>query len=136
MKIGNKQILVVGDRVLIKPENNDERTKVGLYVPQTVIEKEPVQSGRVVAKGPGIAYPTGSGEGSEPWQETSDSHHLKFIPVQAEVGDFALFLKKEAFEIQYQKETYLVVPQGAILLLIRDEEEHLSFDSEIPDLLE
>ena len=135
MRIGNQQILLVGDRVLVLPENKEERTKVGLYVPQTVVEKEPVQAGRVVAKGPGIAYPSSSGEGAEPWQDTGENH-LKFIPVQAEIGDYTLFLKKDAIEIQYQNETYLVVPQSAILLIIRDEDETLGFDPDIPDLIE
>ena len=48
MKIGNRRLFVIGDRVLIKQENLDERTEVGLYLPQTVIEKEEVQGGRVV----------------------------------------------------------------------------------------
>ena len=135
MRIGNQQILLVGDRVLVKPEDKEERTKVGLYVPQTVIEKEPVQAGRVIAKGPGIAYPSSGGEGSEPWQDSKESH-LKFIPVQAELGDFTLFLKKDAIEIEYQKETYLVVPQSAILLIIREDAEPMHFESDIPDLLE
>jgi len=135
MRIGNQQVLLVGDRVLIKPENKEDRTKVGLYVPQTVVEKEPVQAGRVIAKGPGIAYPSTAGDGSEPWRESNESH-LRFIPVQAEIGDYTLFLKKEAIEIQYRKETYLVVSQSAILLIIRDDEEPVSFDTEIPDLLE
>ena len=135
MRIGNQQILLVGDRVLIQPENSDERTKVGLYVPQTVIEKEPVQAGRVIAKGPGIAYPSASGEGSESWRESHESH-LKYIPVQAEIGDYALFLKKEAIEIQYHKEKYLVVPQSGILLIVRDDDEPLQFDSDLPEIPE
>ena len=36
-KIGNRRLLVIGDRVLIKQENLEERTEVGLYLPQTVI---------------------------------------------------------------------------------------------------
>ncbi len=32
---GNKHLIVVGDRVLIKCEDGEERTKVGLYLPPT-----------------------------------------------------------------------------------------------------
>lgn len=135
MRIGNQKILLVGDRVLIKPEGSEERTKVGLYVPQTVIEKEPVQSGRVVAVGPGLAYPSPTADGDEPWQNRAEGRQ-KYIPVQVEVGDFVLFLKKEAIEIQHRKETYLVLPQSGILLIVRDEAPPLSFDSDLPDLLE
>ena len=50
---------------------------------------------------------------------------VRYIPVQAEVGDYALFLRKDAVEIRYQEETFLIVPQAAILLLIRGDEETL-----------
>jgi hypothetical protein len=48
---------------------------------------------------------------------------MRYIPVQAEVGAFALFLRKEAVEIRYREEPFLVVPQSAILLLIRGGDE-------------
>lgn len=121
MQVGNKHVLVVGDRVLIKPDNPEDRTKVGLYLPQTVIEKQPVQSGRVVETGPGIAIPNLSTESAEPWQQRRDSP-VRYIPVQAEVGDYVLYLKKEAVEIRYRDEEFLVVPQAGILLLIRGED--------------
>jgi len=40
--------------------------------------------------------------------------------LQAEEGDYALFVRKAALEIEFDEEKYLIVPQGAILLLIRD----------------
>ena len=122
MQIGSKEILVVGDRILVKPDNPDERTKVGLYLPQTVVEREPVQAGRVVATGPGVPVPNLSSDYGEPWQEHRHSP-MRFIPLQAEVGDYALFLRKEAVEICYKNEQFLVIPQSALLLLIRDNEE-------------
>ena len=122
MRIGDRDILVVGDRVLIKPDNPEERTKVGLVLPQSVMEKDPVQSGRVLATGPGTPVPSLTGDDGEPWQETRASH-TRYMPGQAEVGDYALFLRKEAVEIRYRSDNYLVVPQSAILLLIRGDEE-------------
>lgn len=122
MHIGAKEILVVGDRVLIKPDNPEERTKVGLVLPQSVMEKDPVQSGRVLAVGPGIAVPNLAADDSEPWAEHyKGNRSVRYIPVQAREGDYALFLRKEAVEIRYCGEVYLVVPQSAILLLIRDD---------------
>jgi co-chaperonin GroES (HSP10) len=121
MQIGNRQILMVGDRLLIKPDNPEERTKVGLVLPQSVMEKDPVQSGRVLAVGPGTPVPNFGGEDHEPWQEGAEMP-LRYIPVQAEVGDYALFLRKEAVEIRYRSEQFLVVPQSAILLLIRGDD--------------
>jgi len=123
MQIGSKEILVVGDRVLVKPDNPEERTKVGLVLPQTVLEKEPVQSGRVVATGPGTPIPNFTADESEPWKQERRESRMRYIPVQAEVGDYALFLRKEAVEIKYHDEVFLVVPQSAILLLIRGEDD-------------
>ena len=40
-----EKLIVVGDRVLIKPKSLNDRTKYGLYLPPTVIEKEEIQSG-------------------------------------------------------------------------------------------
>jgi co-chaperonin GroES (HSP10) len=41
--------------------------------------------------------------------------------MQARTGDYALFFRKAAVEITFEGERYLVVPQGAILALVRDE---------------
>lgn len=40
--------------------------------------------------------------------------------MQVQVGDQALFFKKAAIEIRYEGEPYLVVPQSAILVVIRE----------------
>jgi hypothetical protein len=37
------------------------------------------------------------------------------------VGDYALFLQKASVEITFEKERYLIVPNSAVLLLVRDE---------------
>jgi len=118
MKIGKREIIVVGDRVLVKPDKPEERTKVGLYLPETVVAKEPVQAGKIVATGPGIPVPSATQDFNEPWQDSQDSS-AHYIPLQVRVGDHALYLKKEAIDIRYQDEEYVVIPQAAILLLIR-----------------
>ena len=38
----NKQILVVGDRVLIRPDRGEKKSKAGLYLPPSVVEKQEV----------------------------------------------------------------------------------------------
>lgn len=121
IKHGFRQLIVVGDRVLIKPDKADERSDVGLILPQTVIEKEKVQSGRVVATGPGIPLPDPTADEDEPWKESP--RRSRFIPMQCEEGDYVLFLRKAAIEIKFEGEEYLVVPQAAILLLLRDSAE-------------
>jgi co-chaperonin GroES (HSP10) len=70
-KNGIRELIVVGDRVLIKPDQPEERTEVGLYLPQTVVEKEKVQAGRIVSVGPGIPIPDPGSEEEEPWKPST-----------------------------------------------------------------
>ena len=115
---GDKRLIVMGDRVLIAPDEGDERTEVGLYLPRSVMDREAVQGGRVVAKGPGLPLIEPGLSDSELWQE---SHRdMKHLPMQVEVGDYTIFLRKASVEIKYDGKRYLVVPQSALLLLLRD----------------
>lgn len=116
--INTEKIIIVGDRVLIKPEENLNKTNSGLYLPPGVHEKEKVQGGYVIKVGPG--YPIGTPtDDDEPWKERRD---IKYIPLQAREGDFALFLRKDAIEVEIEKQKMVIIPQSAILLLYRDEE--------------
>ena len=117
-KLNNLQkFIVVGDRVLIRPEENSDKTASGLFLPPGVSEKEKIQSGYIIKTGPG--YPMASPVDEEPWKESKE--RVKYIPLQAKEGDLAIFLRKEAFEIEFEKEKFLIVPQSAILLLIRND---------------
>ena len=117
----NKQLIVVGDRVLIEPEEGEERSKVGLYLPPTAVDNQAVQGGRIIATGPGLPLPDlGSEQYDEPWRVGGTTRETKFVPMQARTGDFALFFRKAAVEITFENERYLVVPQAAILALVRD----------------
>jgi len=116
--IDTTKIIIVGDRVLIKPEEDLEKTNSGLYLPPGVKEKEKAQGGYIIKVGPG--YPIASPVvDDEPWKENKDT---KYIPLQAKEGDFAIFMRKEAIDIEVDKKKLVIVPQSAILLLMRDEE--------------
>jgi len=118
LKLKNIQkFVVVGDRVLIKPEEDTDKTSSGLFLPPGVSEKEKIQSGYIIKSGPG--YPVASNIEDEPWKEPKEP--VKYIPLQAKEGDLAIFLRKEAFEIEFEKEKFLIVSQSAILLLIRND---------------
>ena len=112
-----KQLIVVGDRVLIKPDHSKEKTAAGLYLPQGMETKEKVQGGFVYKVGPGYPLPDPAAT-EEPWEK--QRNEPKYLPLQAEEGDYALFLRKTAVEIEFEDEKYLLVPQAAILLLVRD----------------
>lgn len=118
LKLKNIQrFVVVGDRVLVRPEEEANKTSSGLYLPPGVSEKEKIQSGYVIKVGPG--YPLANPGEDEPWKESKEA--VKYIPLQAKEGDLAIFLRKEAFEIEFEKEKFLIVSQSAILLLIRND---------------
>lgn len=114
-----ERLVVVGDRVLISPHEGEDRTEVGLYLPRWAVEKESVQAGRVMACGPGIPLADPGSMEEEPWKIAESSP--RYVPMQARPGDYAIFLRKAAVEIKFEGETYLIVPQGAILLLDRGE---------------
>lgn len=121
----DKQLIVVGDRVLVQLEDGEDRTKVGLYLPPTAVDSQAVQGGRIVATGPGLPLPDLASDGAsdEPWRVGAGSaRETRFVPMQARRGDFALFFRKAAVEITFEAERYLVVPQAAILALVREDD--------------
>lgn len=115
---GARQLEVVGDRVLIAPEDGDDRTRVGLYLPATAVDAQQVQYGTIVATGPGDPVVDPTAFDQEPWR--AEDRVPRHRPMQAQVGDHAIFFRKAAVEITYEDRKYLVVPQAAILVLIRD----------------
>lgn len=114
-----KKLIVVGDRVLIKPALQSEKTASGLYLPAGVQEKEKVQSGYIIKVGPGYPLPMPTDE-DEAWKGKEES--VKYLPLQAQEGDLAIFLQKSAIEVIYENEKYYIVPQASILMLEREEE--------------
>jgi chaperonin GroES len=112
------KLIIIGDRLLIRPAQSNERTESGLYLPPGVQEKEKVQQGYVIKTGPGYAIPMPTDD--EPWKTEEDK--VKYIPLQAREGDLAIFLVSGATEIIYQQEKYFIVPQGAVLMLEREED--------------
>jgi co-chaperonin GroES (HSP10) len=113
-----RDLIVVGDKVLLNPDEKTDRTTSGLYLPPTVKEKEKVLGGYVVKTGPGYAIPDPA---SEDFLSSNERKTLKYIPLQAVEGDYAIFLKDAAVEIEFEGKKYLIVPHSAILALVRTE---------------
>jgi chaperonin GroES len=113
-----KKLIVIGDRILIRPSRPNEKTESGLYLPPGVQEKEKVQQGYVIKTGPGYAIPMPVEE--ESWKPEEEK--VKYVPLQAREGDLAIFLLSGATEVMYEGEKYFIVPQSAILMLEREEE--------------
>ena len=121
MKIQTKSIdkfVVIGDKVLIRPQDATEKTSSGLYLPPGVTEKEKVQSGYVIKAGPG--YPIPSQNDDEPWKDSQEQ--IDYIPLQIIEGDLAIFLRKDAYEINFENEKFIIVPQSSILMVVREDD--------------
>ncbi|MFM9075436.1 MAG: co-chaperone GroES [Bacteroidota bacterium] len=114
-----KKLIVVGDRVLIKPAKETDKTDSGLYLPPGVQEKEKIQRGYVIKVGPGYPLPMPADEDDD-WKGREEQ--VKYLPLQAVEGDMAIFLQKGAIEVIYEKEKYYIVPQASILMLEREED--------------
>ena len=89
----------LGDRVLIEPSKELEKTKGGIVLPDTAKEKP--QEGKIVAAGPG---------------KTSDEG--KVIPMSVKVGDKVLYGKYSGTTITVDGEEYLIVREDEIVAII------------------
>lgn len=130
------ELIIVGDRVLVEPDQGDQQTKAGLYLPASVAEKERIQGGRVEKVGPGYITPNPEFTG-EPWGQEREA--VRYLPLQAQPGDYAFFVRKEAIEIAFEGQEYLIVPHRVIVALVRphpeDADEVDPDDIDIQDLL-
>ena len=73
----------------------------------------------MIKVGPGYPLADPSNLSDEPWEERHNE--TRYIPLQAEEGDYAIFMRKAAIEVEIDDQKYVIVPQSAILLLIREE---------------
>jgi len=113
-----KELVVIGDRVLILPDEGEDRTDTGLYLPQGVKEKERVQTGTVIKAGPGYPIPDPAALEIEPWQ--TPKFENRYFPLQVKEGDYCIFLRNSGIEIEFEKKKYVIVPNSAILIVLRN----------------
>ena len=119
MQVGARQLLVVGDRVLVRGEEGEAVTGAGLILPASVADRESVHLGRIVDVGPGFAAAPPGHEFDDEWRNRRVEP--RYVAMQAAVGDIAFFFRKAAVEISVEGEKYYVVSHAAILVLLRDE---------------
>jgi chaperonin GroES len=86
----------LADRVLVKPIEKEERTKSGIYLPDTAKEKP--QEGEVLAVGPG--------------KMTDDG---KRVPLDLKVGDRVIYAKYGGTEIKVDNEDLIILRESDIL---------------------
>jgi chaperonin GroES len=86
----------MADRVLVKPTEREEKTKSGIYLPDTVKEKP--QEGKVIAVGPG--------------RMTEDG---KRVALDVKVGDTVLYARYGGAEIKVDDEELIILREADIL---------------------
>ncbi len=86
----------MADRVLVKPIEKEEKTKSGIYLPDTAKEKP--QEGKVLAVGPGKMNDEG-----------------KRIPLDVKVGDRVIYAKYGGTEIKVDDEELIILRESDIL---------------------
>ena len=89
------------DRVVIKPAKEDEVTKGGIVLPDTV-DKERPEKGEVVAVGEGKMLDSG-----------------QRAPMGVKVGDIVMFKKYSPDEVKVDDVEYLVISEGDILAILK-----------------
>lgn len=114
-----RQIILIGDRVLIKPSEENQQTPGGLYLPQGIHKQEDLFTGYVMKVGPGYPIPAIQ-DIDEPWKDKKED--VKYVPLQPKAGDFAVYIQKSGFEMVFNKEKYIVVPHSALILVIREDD--------------
>jgi len=90
----------IGERVLLKPKKEEEKTKGGIFLPDTA-SKEKSEEGKVIAVGPG--------------KKTDDG---KILMMSVKPGDRVLFAKYGPNEIKIDNKEYLIATEGDILAII------------------
>ena len=89
----------LGDRVVVKPVEKEERTKSGIVLPDTAKEKP--QEGIVEAVGPGRILDNGTK-----------------IPIELKVGDKVLYAKYADNEFKIEEVEYLIVSEKDVLAIV------------------
>lgn len=92
----------LGDRLVVKPVEQDEQTSSGIFLPETAKEKP--QQGKVIAVGPGAR------------DEDGDR-----IQMDVKVGDMVLYAKYSGTNVKLNGDEYLILKESDILALLEDE---------------
>ena len=89
----------LGDRIVLKVVEAEEKTASGIVLPDTAKEKP--QQGKVLAVGPGKYSDDG-----------------KLLPMSVKEGDTVLFAKYAGTEIKYKGEELLILRESDLLAVV------------------
>jgi chaperonin GroES len=91
----------LGDRLVVKPVEQEEQTASGIFLPETAKEKP--QQGKVVASGPGARKESG-----------------ERIPMDVVVDDKVLYAKYAGTSIKLEGDEYLILKESDVLAIVQD----------------
>jgi chaperonin GroES len=91
----------LGDRVVVKPTEQEEQTAAGIFLPETAKEKP--QQGKIVAAGPGARKETG-----------------ERIVMDVQVDDTVLYAKYAGTTIKLDGQEYLILKETDILAIVEN----------------
>ncbi len=95
---GTSKVAPLADRVVVKPLEDTEQMRGGLYIPDTAKEKP--QQGEVLAVGPG-RFDDG-----------------KRVPMEVKAGDKILYGKYSGTEVTVEGEQVLILRESDILAIV------------------
>jgi chaperonin GroES len=96
------KIKPIADHILIEPLEEEEKTKAGIFLPESA-DKERPEQGKVIAVGPGKKNEKG-----------------EIIPLEIKVGQKVLFTKYGPTEIKVDGKKYLIAKEEDILAIIEE----------------
>lgn len=94
------RIQPLADRVVVKPQDKEERTRGGIFLPDTASKEKP-QEGTVMAVGDGKLNDNG-----------------QRVPIAVQVGDTVLFAKYSGSEVKLDDVDYLILAEKDILAVM------------------
>jgi len=96
--MAGKKLTPIGDRVVVKPEPEEQKTKSGIVLPDTAKEKP--QEGTVVSVGTGRILDNG-----------------QKVPLEVKVGDKIIYSKYGGTEVKIDEEEYIILSERDILAI-------------------
>ncbi len=98
--MGELVLRPLGDKIVVKPIEEEEKTPSGIFLPETAKEKP--QQGEVIAVGPGR------------WNNEKGER----IPLDVKVGDRVIFAKYSGTEVKLDGEKYLIMSESDVLAIV------------------
>jgi len=98
--MASKKLTPIGDRVVVKPDPEEQKTKSGIVLPDTAKEKP--SEGTVIAVGTGRILDNGTK-----------------VPVEVKIGDKVIYSKYGGTEVKIEGEEYIILAERDILAISR-----------------